>query len=359
MAAKLENKAAWQTEAQSKLLKVAPGPDQNDPLADEVIIKVAAVAINPSEWKMQDFSYLPLEYPHVLGSDVAGEIFKVGSGVTRFQAGDRVIGHCLGLLYGGARHGSFQAYTACREVVVAKIPDELPFDHAVVLPLGLSTSITGLFEHLALELPSVDRKSLGKTVLIWGGSSSMGSTAIQLAAASGYEVLTTASERNHAYVKSLGASEVFDYSGPGVTKELIQRLSRTDFAGVYDCIGEEHSTRACAEVLSKFGGGVLPTVLWPPNDLPANVKPVLGELNPSSTTVKSLTISAVYATNPGLVPNHVGVEIWRDFVPAALKTGTLQAKPEPKLVDGGLDGIQDAMNLQKKGVSAQKLVVKL
>ncbi len=60
-----------------------------------------------------------------------------------------------------------------------------------------------------------------------------------------------------------------------------------------------------------------------------------------------------------MVPNHVGVEIWRDFVPTALKAGKLLAKPEPKLVDGGLDGIQHAMNLLKKGVSAQKLVVKL
>ncbi len=107
----------------------------------------------------------------------------------------------------------------------------------------------------------------------------MGSTAIQLAVASGYEVITTASVHNHAYVKSLGAAEAFDYSAPGVDQDLIQRLSRSEFAGVFDCIGEESSTRACAEILSKFGGGVLPTVLWPPNDLPENVKPVLGELN--------------------------------------------------------------------------------
>lgn len=185
--------------------------------------------------------------------------------------------HCLGLIYGGARHGSFQQYAACREVVVAKIPDTLSFAQAAVLPLSLSTSMVGLFENLGLELPSLEPKENGKTLLIWGGSSSMGSTAIQLAVAAGYNVITTASPKNHAYVQSLRASEVFDHSQPGVEKLLVERLGMVDFAGLYDCIGTDETKKSCGDILIQLGGGVFPTVNWPlPTDLPDNVKPVLG-----------------------------------------------------------------------------------
>ncbi|KAK5551685.1 hypothetical protein LTR46_010280 [Exophiala xenobiotica] len=343
MAAEIVNRAAWQTGPEVKPLEVGPGPAQDKPAADEVVIKVAYVAINPSEWKFQDTAFLPLQYPHVLGSDIAGEVVKIGEAVTRFKPGDRVIGHCLGLMYGGAKHGAFQKYSTCREVVVAKIPDNLPFAEAVVLPLALSTSIVALFELLQLELPSIEARSTSKSVLIWGGSSSVGTTAIQLAAAAGYKVITTASAKNHEYVKALGATEVFDHSDPDVMGLLTEALKGSDCAGVYDCIGTDETKEACAILLSKIGGGVLPVVTFPlPTNLPPSVKPVL-----------------VYATNPGLVENHVGARLWRDYVPAALETGKLRAKPEPKIITGGLEVIQAAMELQKKGVSAQKIVVEL
>ena len=159
--------------------------------------------------------------------------------------------------------------------MTAAIPDRLTFAEAVVLPLSLSTAMTGLFEQLQLKLPSTQKSTLHGTVLIWGGSSSMGSTAIQLAVAAGYKVITTASPHNFAYVKSLGASEVFDHSTVD-TKEIVRALSEQTFAGVFDCIGEESTTRSCATILSQLGGGVLPTVLMPPTGLPENVNAILG-----------------------------------------------------------------------------------
>lgn len=68
---------------------------------------------------------------------------------------------------------------------------------------------------------------------------------------------------------------------------------------------------------------------------------------------------AVIATNPGLVPDHVGVKVWKDFVEVGLQAGQLRPKPEPRILTGGLEVIQDALELQKKGVSAQKIVVQL
>jgi NADPH:quinone reductase-like Zn-dependent oxidoreductase len=128
---------------------------------------------------MQDTPYFKFPYPWIFGVDVAGTIVQLGSGVTRFKIGQRVIGHCDSLLTRKKTNASFQLYTTCMELLVAEVPDSIPLSHAAVLPLAVSTAATGLFRHLKLPLPTLEPKPTGKTVLIWGGSSSVGSAAIQ------------------------------------------------------------------------------------------------------------------------------------------------------------------------------------
>jgi NADPH:quinone reductase-like Zn-dependent oxidoreductase len=120
-----------------------------------------------------------MEYPIILGTDVAGTVAQLGAGVTRFKIGQRVIGHCDSLLSQKVTHAGYQMYTTCREILVAAVPDSLPLANAAVLPLSVSTASAGLFKVLKLPLPSLEPKPAGRTVLIWGGSSSCGSSAIQ------------------------------------------------------------------------------------------------------------------------------------------------------------------------------------
>ena len=96
---------------------------------------------------------------------------------------------------------------------ICELPYEIPTANGVVLPLGISTAAAGLFQKdfLKLPLPTEDPEKLDRTVVIWGGSSSVGSCAIQLAVAAGADVITTASPSNFEYVKKLGAKSVFDY----------------------------------------------------------------------------------------------------------------------------------------------------
>ncbi|KAK7756918.1 hypothetical protein SLS62_000934 [Diatrype stigma] len=271
-----------------------------------------------------------------------------------------VIGHCGGLSYGGARHGAFQNFATLREAVAATIPDSLSFERAVVLPLGLSTASCGLHEFLKLRLPTAnaDVDSNGETsdgsskpkeaVLIWGGSSSMGTVAIQLAVAAGYRVITTASERNHDYVRSLvkaGSIVVFGHSDPDdVARKIIEHIKSSGevFAGAYDCISTEQTARACEEVVHAFGGGALALVL-----------PM------AEARYEDVRAEVVWATKPGYVPGHPGAELWSKFVSEALEGGVLQAKPDPLVVGHGLGKIQEAMDILKKGVSAKKIVVTL
>lgn len=210
---------------------------------------------------MQDSPYFSLPYPFILGTDVAGTIVKLGPGVTRFSIGQRVLAHCDSLLVQHAHRAGFQNYTVCREILVAPVPDSMPLANAAVLPLSIDTAATGLFKHLKLPLPSVDPKPTGKSILIWGGSSSVGSSAIQLAVAAGYTVVTTAGAKNHAYVTSLGATYAFDYNDPNIVVTALKVLKSGDV--VFDATGETSAQKACADIVHKLGGGKLATTLWP------------------------------------------------------------------------------------------------
>lgn len=134
----------------------------------------------------------------------------------------------------------------------------MPFEHAVVLPIALSTAASGLYpaDLLNLPLPSAtpvpnSSTQTKTTVLIWGGASSVGSAAIQLARASSLRVLSTASPANHAFVKNLGAEEVFDYRSESVVQDLINVLKQDgrELVGVYDAISLPSSFSAVSSIL--------------------------------------------------------------------------------------------------------------
>lgn len=140
-----------------------------------------------------------------------------------------------------------------------------------MLPLAISTAAAGLYlpGYLGLELPSHtdstnrDTEKKKKTVLIWGGSSSVGATAIQLAHASGLNVITTASSSNFALVRDLGAVAVFDYRSETVVQNIVREVQGLggEFVGIYDAISEEgKSLGPLAGILEGLGldkaGGV-------------------------------------------------------------------------------------------------------
>ena len=154
------------------------------------------------------------------------------------------------------------------------------------MPLSISTASAGLYQKdfLSLPYPTKDPKSTGKAILVWGGSSSVGSSAIQLAVASGLEVVTTASKRNFEYVKRLGAKHAFDHGSKDVVEEIVKVLGEGKIVGAYDAISEESTVKSCAEVVNKMGGGMVVTVLPPPEKgLPANVKTIQGSYTPDTS----------------------------------------------------------------------------
>jgi NADPH:quinone reductase-like Zn-dependent oxidoreductase len=308
---------------------------------NEVIVKVAAVAANPMDWFIQIlgenlFSWL--QYPYIGGTDAAGTVVEVGEGVTKYKVGDRVVGLAPGFT---PREGAFQNYTVLSTNVSAPIPDHLSFEDAVVLPLGVSTAACGLYQKdfLALEYPRLDSKSTGKTVLIWAGASSVGSNAIQLAVASGYDVFTTASPKNWDYCKSLGASRVFDYRSPTVVQDLVDAFQGRSCAGGFAI--QPGSEQPVFEVVARSEGAKTVAVAGVlPNDVPAEI-----------------TARAIFAST--IKDNEVGGKIFDDYLPGALAQNKHKCQPTPLVVGQGLEKIQEALDKGKEGTSAQKLVVRL
>jgi len=242
-----------------------------------------------------------------------------------------------------------------------------------VLPLGLSTAACGLFQRdlLGLRLPTCHPQPTGQTVLVWGGSTSVGSNAIQLAAAAGYDVLTTASAHNHDYVKRLGASQAFDYRSPTAVGDITRALRGRTLAG----------TIAIGHRISKALPGHRPRrqrqpaprhrlhrrLLRAPRRHPP-AHPAPGRAAQPCAAHHRSTADAVLRTqhpHHGHLGQHPQGQRGRPGhlrrLPAtqALADHRYQPAPEAHVVGTGLDQVQPALDMHIRGVSARKLVVTL
>jgi NADPH:quinone reductase-like Zn-dependent oxidoreductase len=345
-----DNSALWLPKRGARF-EVGPAP-YTPPAAGEVTVRVRAVAVNLVD-AIPGLAYrliMPwLTFPAIVGGDVAGEVVEAGPGVTRMQPGDRVLGMAAGVerSRNRAAEGAFQKYTVLMQNLVSPIPDELSFEQAAVLPVTLSTAATGLFQqdHLALPLPVIDPPDRKETVLVWGGSTSVGSNGIQLARCAGYRIIATASPRNFGYVRSLGAAAAVDYHSRTAAEEIVRELGDSPLAGIL-----------------AIGSGSLPAALSIASKVPgrqrvATAQPQLIRLRTALRRSQGIHVSGIWGGT--LKDNEVGPGIYADFLPAALASGAYQAAPEALVVGEGLEQIPSALDQLRKGVSASKLVVRV
>ena len=292
---------------------------------------------------------------------------EVGAEVTRFRKGDRVIGIALGTNKERNRNEecAFQNYVLLSAYLATPIPDGMSNESASVIPLGMATAAAALFQEdqLGFQLPDSSTKPTGKTVIVWGGSTSVGCNAIQLAKAAGYEVVTTASPRNFDLCKSLGASEVFDYRDETVVADMVQALKGKTCAGALS-IGKGGAD-ACFDVLHKCQGDkFISMATYPMPDpppkrfvLPITIYTFLSWMIAAFFKSKLRGIKWNFISAGGVAGNGIGKSIFEDYLGKALKDGSFKPAPEPMVVGKGLESIQEAMDIQKKGVSAKKVVV--
>ena len=248
------------------ILSVKELPDPK-PKSNEVVFRVKAAALNYNDiWGMRG-QPIPVQLPHVSGSDAAGEVIAVGEDVTNFKVGDRVVSHsnmscrvCDACTDGreydcqkrtiwgfqtGPTWGAFSEITHLPEVNVAKIPEGVSFDEAAAASMTLLTSW-----HMLVGRAKIRP---GQTVLIMGGGSGVGSFGIQIAKLYNCTVIATGSPDKLDKLKELGADHAVDHRKPDWAKEVRQIAKPMGGIDIsFDHIGQTHWNDQLT--LLKYGG---------------------------------------------------------------------------------------------------------
>ncbi|MFQ6619547.1 hypothetical protein Gotur_001145 [Gossypium turneri] len=179
------------------------------PNKGEILLKLEATSLNPIDWKIQKGilrPLLPRKFPHIPASDVAGEVVKVGPGVTNYKVGDKVVS-LLDRLTGGG----LAEYAVAKENLTVARPPEISVAEAAGLPMAGLTAHQAVTHRAGVKL---DGSGQQLNLLITAASGGIGHYAVQLAKLGNTHVTATCGARNLDFVKSLGADEVLDYKTP-------------------------------------------------------------------------------------------------------------------------------------------------
>jgi NADPH:quinone reductase-like Zn-dependent oxidoreductase len=234
-----------------------PGIGSND-----VLVRVRACALNHLDlWIRRGLPGISVPLPHILGSDIAGEIANVGREVTGIRTGEKVLlspgiccGHCEQCaagkdsqcrhytLFGYMVPGGYAEYVKAPSVNVIPMPPDLSYEEAAAVPLVFLTAWHMLITRANLK-PAEE-------VLVLGAGSGVGSAAIQIAKAAGARVIATAgSDEKLAKAKELGADDTILHSKYDIASEVKKLTRRRGVDVVFEHVGEatwEKSIRSLA-----------------------------------------------------------------------------------------------------------------
>ena len=194
---------------------------------------------------------------------------------------------------------------------------------------------------LGLPYPTLQTSapSAGKTLVVYGASSSVGLMTTQIAAATGVNVIAIAGAHNHDLVKRCGAALVFDHKDSSIVDKIVEAVKsgQSEFVGIFDAVSTPETYARDLDILEKLGGGHLACVHPPPaENVPSNVK-----------------TGMIFAVSDVATPTY------QNFVTPTLQIGKLKCLPPPTIVGKGLEHVNDALKMSKAGVSRTKLVVEL
>ena len=210
------------------------------PRPNEVLVRVRAAGVNPTDWKHRANGGFLGEPPFVLGWDVSGVVEAVGIGVARFRPGDEVFG-MLSYPFG---HGSHAEYVTAPARAFAPKPASIDHTQAGALPLVSLTAWQALVEYADVRP--------GQRVLVHAAAGGVGHVAVQIAKARGAYVIGTASAGKHEFLRGLGADELIDYRETDFAEAV------KDVDVVLDTLGGETSVRSLKVLRA---GGVVVSIL--------------------------------------------------------------------------------------------------
>jgi NADPH:quinone reductase-like Zn-dependent oxidoreductase len=184
---------------------------------NEVLVKVRATSVNPVDYKIRSGAAkarMPVDFPAILGRDLAGEVVDAGRNVTGFPKGMRVM---------ALANGTYAEFTVAKADVLAPIPDALDFERAAALPLVVTTG--------AQLIERAVKPQRGQTVLVTGALGSVARTAIHVARQHGTKVLAGVRSSEKEQASQLAADAVVAID----SEEEIGRLR--DLDAIADTVG--------------------------------------------------------------------------------------------------------------------------
>lgn len=248
------------------VLEDIPTPDIG---ANEVLVRVAAAALNPLDVKLQKgemHHFFPLDFPYTIGTDLSGMIERVGADVADWREGDKVVARVDPT--GGGACAEFAVVSAS---YLVHAPTTVSLEEAAGIGTTGGTAWQALFE-------VADLRS-GQTVLIHAGAGGVGSFAVQFARKAGARVIATASGEGVDVARRLGADQVIDYR----SEDFASRV--TDVDVVLDTIGGDTQQRSFAVLRS---GGVLVSTVSPPDEALAKAHGVTATFFPTASDADRL-----------------------------------------------------------------------
>ncbi|MEE2638780.1 MAG: NAD(P)H-quinone oxidoreductase [Acidobacteriota bacterium] len=260
------------------------------PSAGEVLVRVAAAGVNRADTMQRRGNYPPPPgASDVLGLEVSGTVAAVGDAVPQWQVGDAV----CALLAGGG----YAEYCAVPAPQCLPIPDGIGLVDAAALPEVALTVWTNVFERARLRA--------GETLLVHGGSSGIGTMAIQLATALGSRVLVTAGSAEKCRVcESLGASRAINYRETDFVEAARQAVGLSGIDVILDMVGQAYLQRNM-ELLNLDGRLVIIALMSG-----ATTDINLATLMSRRLTVTGSTLRARTVEQKGAVVDAVRERVW-------------------------------------------------
>lgn len=215
---------------------------------------------------------------YALGGEFCGSVLETPNlADSPFKAGDIVAGVVLGGMHRANRHATHQEYISIPPSWAYKVPNNVPLQAAAGLGIVVQTANDALFNRLHIPLPpsvalsTQSTAALDGTLVIWGGATGVGMAAIQLARASRVpSIVAIASAKRHGFLKSLGATQCFDYHDENVVDEVKSALKDTKGKiWGFDALGsvaDPVSQDVLASVIPPHDNVHLATVLLAPHD---------------------------------------------------------------------------------------------
>ncbi|KAI9726274.1 MAG: hypothetical protein M1828_001547 [Chrysothrix sp. TS-e1954] len=322
--------------------RVTPTPGPND-----LLILVKNIALNPVDHAQRAFGFFVEHYPAVLGSDIAGTVISAGSSApSAFKPGTRVAAFAPAFYTRGMPdYGAFQDKTLVPAANAVILPEHVSFAEGALLPMAVLTTWSGLYS-IGLPRDDVLAAAGGKGMIVWGGSSSVGSTVVQTAKILGFTVYAAASEKQHAYVQQLGADRTFEYKQPDVVDQIV-KAAKNDGVAInigYDAVGQwKYSMEVVRQAKSVAQGRV---VSAPP-------------LDDDVPKMEDVDVKFVLAPEPADVQAGHFSFVFNEWLQENLASKKLVPSPKVRIYPGGLPKIMDGLAELKAGVSGEKLVLEV